>query len=164
MTAKAFFVGLSAADSREQITGFAMGEGQQSRHFRNLLHWQKGQEVAVRVMDLVKDLPHGRASDILGAQILRSSGSVPANIAEGYGRFSKAAYRNHLSIARGSLFETQSWLDLLVRSRLVARDATDEIDGRCEELARILTARMKALESTNGRVRDEEAIYEVEDE
>ena len=45
--------------------------------------------------------------------MMRSAGSVPANIAEGYGRYSQAAYRSHLSIARGSLFETQSWIDLL---------------------------------------------------
>ncbi len=118
----------------------------------------------MQVMALVKNLPRGRASDLVGAQVLRSAGPVPANIAEGYGRYSKAAYRNHLSIARGSLFETQSWIDLLVRDGLIDRDAADQIDGLCEELARILTARMKALESANGRVREEKAAYEVDDE
>jgi len=135
-----------------------------SRHFRNLIHWQMGQELAVEIVKLVGELPRGRASDLLGAQLVRSAGSIPANIAEGYGRFSKAAYRNHLSIARGSLFETQSWLNLLARQSLISPEVVSVLDGRCEELARVLTARMRALESGNGAIREVGLGYEVADE
>jgi four helix bundle protein len=123
-----------------------------------------GQDLAVRIVALVDALPRSRSSDLIVTQLVRSAGSVPANIAEGYGRFSKAAYRNHLSIARGSLFETQSWLDLLTRMKLIKPGVAVEIDGQCEELARILSARMRALESKNGAIREVGPIYQVEHE
>lgn len=139
-----------------------MSETGRGRHFRNLIHWQMGQDLAVRIVALVDALPHSRSSDLIAAQLVRAAGSVPANIAEGYGRYSKAAYRNHLSIARGSLFETQSWLDLLARRELLAPSVVAELDDQCEELTRILTARMKAPESSNGEVREPGPLYEVE--
>jgi four helix bundle protein len=113
-------------------------------------------------MKLVDDLPKSRAVDLICAQPIRSAGSVPAKIAEGYGRFSKAAYRNHLSIARGSLFETQSWLDLLTRQNLMTAEVAADLDYQCEELARVLTARMRALEGSNGTVREVGLVYEVD--
>lgn len=133
-----------------------------NRHFRNLIHWQMGQELAVQIIALVDVLPRTKASDLLTAQLIRAAGSVPANIAEGYGRYSRAAYRNHLSIARGSLFETQSWLDLLLRERLITGEKAQQLDRECEELARVLTARMKVLDGGNGTaIREESALYEV---
>ena len=94
-------------------------------------------------------------------QILRSASSVPANIAEGYGRYSKAAYRNHLSIARGSLMETQTWIDLLLRDGLIDGVAAGDLDAKCEEIARILTARMRALDArSDSYVREEGPEYE----
>ena len=133
-----------------------MAEASNARHFRNLIHWQKGQSLASEVFALVRRLPRERAYDVLGTQILRSAGSVPANIAEGYGRFSPAAYRNHLSIASGSLFETQSWLDLLLRENAIGVDLVRRLDGECEALARILTARMRSLDGQNQRAIHEE--------
>lgn len=135
--------------------------GKPDRHFRNLIHWQKGQALAADVLRLVRGLPKEKAFDTLGNQLLRSAGSVPANIAEGYGRFSAAAYRNHLSIARGSLFETQSWLDLLQRDHVVPNDVVERLDSECEELARILTARMRALDTPTTKIlREEGPDYE----
>lgn len=48
----------------------------------------------------------------LTSQLRRSGTSIPANIAEGYGRDSKGAYLQHLRVAQGSLkeFETHALL------------------------------------------------------
>src|SRR5215216_5314770 len=77
--------------------------------------WREAQAFAERVARLVVSMRRDVAADAIARQLVRAAGSVPANIAEGYGRYSQAAYRNHLSIARGSAFEAQSWLDLLMR-------------------------------------------------
>lgn len=139
-----------------------MSDEAQRRHFRNLIHWQKGQALAAEILSLVRQLPREQAYQVLGSQVLRSAGSVPANIAEGYGRFSRAAYRNHLSIARGSLMETQTWLDLLAREKTIPAEIAKRLDDGCEELARLLTERMKALDHQNpGGVREEGPEYEV---
>jgi len=48
--------------------------------------------------------------DILGKQLMRSVDSIAANIAEGLGRQSRKEQIRFMHIARGSLFETRSWL------------------------------------------------------
>lgn len=115
--------------------------------FQSLAIWQKAQGLAADVVTLVDALPTTRSAATLGNQLLRSATSVAANIAEGYGRYSEPAYRNHLSIARGSLFETESWLDLLERAGYLPAERTSEFTQVCEEIARMLTATMKPLKS-----------------
>src|SRR3972149_7558503 len=83
--------------------------------YRNLDLWQRAQELAVRVIKLTERFPSTAAASGLARQIVGSAASIGANIAEGHGRYSYAAYRQHLSIAKGSASETDSWLDLLSR-------------------------------------------------
>ena len=44
----------------------------------------------------------------LTAQMRRAAVSITSNIAEGYGRSTRGEYLNHLSFARGSLYELES--------------------------------------------------------
>ena len=98
----------------------------------------------------------------IGNQLVRSAGSVAANIAEGYGRFSQAAYRNHLSIARGSAFETESWLDLLIRTGCVAESVARPLVEDCIEVQKLLTFRMKGLpRGQTYAIKEEGAQYEA---
>jgi four helix bundle protein len=133
--------------------------------FTRLVIWRKSQDLAAEIVALVAQLPRNRAADIIGSQLLRAAGSVPANVAEGYGRFSQPAYRNHLSIARGSLFETQSWLDLLHRSGFLEDPLRMKLIAACSEIGRLLTLRMKELGtgSKTYAVREEGEGYHVDD-
>jgi four helix bundle protein len=135
-----------------------------SEDFTRLVLWQKSQQLATEVAMLVASLPRNRAADVIGNQVMRSAGSVPANIAEGYGRFSQAAYRNHLSIARGSLFETHSWIDLLNRSGFLDERSKSQLIDACRDVGRLLTLRMKELSGGNqSYAREEGEGYRVED-
>ncbi|HLF77514.1 MAG TPA: four helix bundle protein [Dehalococcoidia bacterium] len=113
--------------------------------FRKQMLWLKAQEFAEQVAALVADLPHDRAADVIGTQLLRSATSIAANIAEGYGRFSQPAYRNHLSIARGSAFESESWIDLLMRRKYVPFETGEAQIATCVEVQKLVTVRMKSL-------------------
>lgn len=113
--------------------------------FRRSILWQKAQTFAADITTLVRDLPRDRAADAIGTQLMRSGASIAANIAEGYGRFSQAAYRSHLSIARGSAFETESWLDLLERQNYIATDVATALIAQGTKLQKPITARMKTL-------------------
>jgi four helix bundle protein len=131
--------------------------------FFNLVAWEKAQALAAELARVVDHLPSSRSASILGSQLLRAGTSVAANIAEGYGRYSEPAYRNHLSIARGSLFETESWLDLLQRSGYISPITTNSLIQGCEEVARLVTATMKPLKSAKQvAIHEEQAIYEAE--
>jgi four helix bundle protein len=115
--------------------------------FFRLVVWQKAQLLASELVSIVDALPPGKSAAALGNQLLRSAGSIPANIAEGYGRYSDGAYRNHLSIARGSLFETESWIDLLWKSGYLSQETAHNLINSCEEIGRLITAMMKPLVS-----------------
>jgi four helix bundle protein len=130
--------------------------------FRALTVWQRGQDLALDVANTIRDLPRDRSAETIGTQLLRAAGSVSANIAEGYGRFSEGAYRNHLSIARGSLFESESWIDLLAKAGYLDDNAYSRLISRCHEIGRLLTTQMRSLPSRGQTsIREEELPYEV---
>jgi four helix bundle protein len=106
--------------------------------------WQKAQSFSLSLTKLVSRLPNNRSADVIANQLLRSGTSIAANIAEGYGRYSQAAYRNHLSIARGSALESESWLDLLAQAGYVTQEEAESLILDCIELQKLLTLRMKA--------------------
>jgi len=129
--------------------------------FRSLVVWQRAQELAVAVVRAMKVVPRNSETLAMKSQLVRSAGSVSANIAEGYGRFYEQAYRNHLSIARGSLFETENWLDLLVRSGYLSSEVAGPLFDSCHEVGRLLTQRMRALDSKSSRLKEESANYDA---
>jgi four helix bundle protein len=135
----------------------------QGYDFRQLGLWQKAQDFAVEVAQLIDDLPRHRSSDVAGNQLVRAATSVGANIAEGHGRFTIPAYRNHLSIAKGSACEARSWLDLLLRLGHVDAAVAQHLDGLCGELIAALTRRIRQLEQrqNGGQVREPEPEYET---
>lgn len=84
-----------------------MLEGQ-IRDYRDLLVWQTAIELALLCDEVTDVLPS--AASGLSSQIRRAANSVHSNIAEGNGRFSRADYLRHLSVANGSLRELESHL------------------------------------------------------
>jgi|FLYL01.1.fsa_nt_gi four helix bundle protein len=129
--------------------------------YRNLLLWQRAQEFAVDIVKLVDTLPAKRSTDSIARQIVRSATSIGANIAEGHGRFTPAAHRNYLSIAKGSACETDSWLDLLSRLDLINRETEAHLHRKCEALIAGLTAKINEMERTGRSVREDRADYEI---
>ena len=116
-------------------------------NYRNLKLWQEAQDVAEALIRLVMSLPDAPAVRPIAGQLTRAAGSISANVAEGHGRFSYAAYKNHLSIAKGSACEADSWLDLLRRLDFVAPDRESVLHQRLFSLIGLLTHRIKQLES-----------------
>jgi four helix bundle protein len=74
--------------------------------------WVRAKDFALAIYkEVVPHLPEGEKWG-LTSQIKRSAQSVPANIAEGHGRFHYLDNARFCYIARGSLTETQSHLAL----------------------------------------------------
>jgi len=78
--------------------------------FQDLIVWQKAHQLFLDIAEDVDSFPNKRAAWIIADQILRSTGSISANISEGFGRKTRADYEHFLIIARGSITETQNWL------------------------------------------------------
>jgi four helix bundle protein len=79
------------------------------RGFEDLECYERALELMAQVHELVKQFPADEKYDLV-FQIRRSSKSVTANIAEGYGRYHYLDSLHSYSIARGELNETLSHL------------------------------------------------------
>ncbi len=75
----------------------------------------------------------------LTSQIPLAVFSVPGNIDEGNGRSSRKEYAHFLSIAKGSLMETETYVFLAVRLGYVPQAQTVESLNLITEISKMLT-------------------------
>ena len=102
-------------------------------------------DLATECYEVTKRFPRDELFGMT-SQIRRASSSVPANIAEGYGRDSTGDYVRFFRIAQGSLKETETHLLLAQRVGLVSSDALAPLLTRSGEIGRMLRALYRKLE------------------
>jgi len=126
---------------------------------RDLIVWRKSMALAVEVGRIAARLP---ASERFGleTQLRRSSVSVSSNIAEGAGRFDRGDFRHHVSIARGSLAELESQLELAVMMGYIQRDEIAGAEALSAEVIRMLSKLWRALKRPAGAKRSREVASE----
>ena len=108
--------------------------------YRMLIVWQKAMQFSKAVYALIKQFP-ATEKYALSDQVRRAAVSVPCNIAEGCGRASNRDYAHFLSIARGSLYETMTQLELAQSLGYI--DAVKDVEELASEISRMLTTLMK---------------------
>ncbi len=81
----------------------------------------------------------------LTSQLIRAAASVPANIAEGHARGTRKDCANFVSIARGSLAETETFLILATTVGLLKPDDTAVARALCEEISKMLSSLLDRL-------------------
>ena len=79
------------------------------KSFENLEVWQLGRDLVTKIYTLTASLPESETFG-LTAQTKRAALSVPANIAEGFGRYHYMDKAKFYLNARGSLYELKSHL------------------------------------------------------
>jgi four helix bundle protein len=114
------------------------------KSYRKLIVWEKAMALVEAVYVVTKSLP-ARERFGLATQLQRAAVSIPANIAEGYGRLHRGDYLHHLSIARGSLFEIETLLTLTARLQFSAREQVLAPWNLSQECGRLLRALIAAL-------------------
>lgn len=117
--------------------------------YKNLLVWQKSMEFANAVIDLTERLETDRRHYRLVEQLEAAATSLPMNIAEGKGRFSRKEFSHFLYIARGSLYETMTLLDIFQVRGWIPSDAYQSLEKQSEEIAKMLNDLIRSLPLTD---------------
>jgi four helix bundle protein len=89
--------------------------------FTRLTVWQKSMELAEEIYKLTSTFPSSEAYGLV-TQINRCAVSIPSNIAEGKGRQTDREFKQFLYIARGSVFELRTQLELARRLKFIDSD------------------------------------------
>jgi four helix bundle protein len=110
--------------------------------FRELIVWQRGIQLVKSVYEETSGFPK---EEIFGLkmQLRRCAISIPSNIAEGYGRQHTSEYVRFLQIARGSLNELITQVEI-AKSLKYLQDIGNLIT-ECDELGRMLNSMIKKL-------------------
>lgn len=119
--------------------------GGRTRHFRDLLVWQKAMGLARAVYLQTEALP---PKELFGlqSQMRRAPVSIPSNIAEGQGRLNDGYFRQFLGTARGSLFELQTQIELAAGLNFLDEAKAAVLMEQSEEVARMINGLLAALE------------------
>jgi four helix bundle protein len=112
-----------------------------AKSFQDLLVWRKAHELVLAVYALSGDFPR-RETYGLALQMRRAAVSVPANIAEGFRRRSKAEKARYLNIAEGSLEESRYYLIL---AHDLGYGDTAKLLEALEDVSRLLHAYATAI-------------------
>ena len=106
--------------------------------------WQKAHELTLLVFRLTEKFPK---SDLFGivSQVRRSSSSVAANIAEGFGRGTTKELLRSLQIARGELEETRYFMLLSRDLMKVSKEEFGQVSEECDSTGRLINALGRSL-------------------
>jgi len=108
--------------------------------YEDLEVWQMAMTLAEQCYRLTATFPREETYG-LSAQIRRAAVSIPANIAEGYGRNQTGNFLNFLRIAQGSVRELETHLLLVSRPKV----ADAERAAPCREVAIRVSKMLRAL-------------------
>jgi len=117
-----------------------------SQSYRDLIVWQKGIELCVRVYKVCSGFPRSEMYG-LADQMKRAAVSVPSNIAEGQARQGLGEFCHFLSIANGSLAELDTQRIIAEQLGFLSEDHNVELERRILELRKMLYSLIVKLKS-----------------
>ena len=112
------------------------------KNYRDLEVWQLSMDFVEAIYKALKTFPPEERYGICD-QIRRAAVSVPSNIAEGFGRDTPKEFAHFLSIARGSLYETMTQLEIASRLGYLAQDSG--LYSQAESIGKMLNSLKKRL-------------------
>jgi four helix bundle protein len=112
---------------------------------KDLIVWQKSTLFANQVIELVDHLETPRKHFRLIEQLEAAVTSVPMNIAEGKGRSSQKEFMHFLYVARGSLYETLTLLEIFKMRKWLDPDEYQNLEDQSNEIAKMINGLIKSI-------------------
>jgi four helix bundle protein len=102
---------------------------QNTRRYQQLVVWRKAMQLVTEVYRVTGGFPDTEKFGLV-SQMRRAAVSLPSNIAEGTGRGTDKEFSRFLQIARGSLFELETQIEIATRLGLInqTNSLTEQID------------------------------------
>jgi len=102
-------------------------------------------KLALRVIQLVEELPSSRTSNVISQQLVRSATSIGANYRAACRGKSTADVISKLSIVEEEADESAYWLELLVESHLVTDAQVADLLREANEIVDMTVTSIKTL-------------------
>jgi four helix bundle protein len=118
--------------------------------FRDLLVWQKSMTLVTDVYKASASFPADERFG-LTSQLRRCVVSIPSNIAEGFGRDTTNDYLRFLGIAKGSLYEAQTQIEICRNLLFIEESRFDTLLEQAREIERMLTSMIRKLREKEGQ-------------
>ena len=114
------------------------------KYYKNLLVWQKSQELILDVYATLQSFPKEEIFGLV-SQMKRSSSSIPTNIAEGCVRNTDKDFARFLIIAFGSANELEYQIILSKDLRFIEVEKSNSLLSQIEEIKKMLNSLIKKL-------------------
>jgi four helix bundle protein len=114
------------------------------KHYQELIVWQKAMDLVVLIYKVTTCFPKEEVFG-LTVQVRRAAVSIPSNIAEGQGRVTTRDFLHFLSIARGSLQETEPQILLAERLNYLNAEQTAQVMALSTEVGRLTSGLVNSL-------------------
>lgn len=116
------------------------------RNFSELIVWQKAHQLMMTAYELASILPIEERFNRIN-QLKRSASSVPANIAEGFGRFHFQENIQFCRHARGSLEETANHIIAARDLKQAPIEKCEALLLQCGEVRKLLNGYIKSIQT-----------------
>jgi len=117
--------------------------------FEELKVYQRALDFSVAVIDVIDEIETPRKHFRLIEQLEAACTSVALNISEGKGRFSKKDFTRFLYIARGSLYETVTMLQIFLKKKWLREEAYLQLYSEAEEISKMLSGLINSIKKVD---------------
>ncbi len=104
-----------------------------------------------RTIQMAVALPKNTAGRVIGGQIIRSAGSVGANLEEAQAVLTRRDYTHKVSLSLREARETLYWMRRIENNKLLPTSRLGKLQVEWDEIVSILTATLRNLRRKQSR-------------
>jgi four helix bundle protein len=116
--------------------------------YKKLIVWKKAHMLVLDVYKLTNAFPKSEMFN-LRSQLRRASASIPTNIAEGCGKFTRKSFANYLQDAFGSSQEVEYLAFLSRELNYLTDEEYNTVDANINEVKAMLIALVKKIRAAD---------------
>lgn len=120
------------------------------QNYKELKVWTKAHEFTLKVYELTQKFPREEVYGMT-SQMRRAASSIPANIAEGCGKYTQQDFARYLNIALGSANESEYFILLSKDLKFISQDDNSKINQIINEVKAMLISLISKVRLTDNK-------------